>query len=261
MKRLLVVGIAVLAVCAWGNAFAANITIPDESSSVTGWYGPQEDQEVEPNCITGQDWDLEGFFLNGNTLSMVGGYDFVNGVPEFLVGPGDLFLDANGGAQYGTGIHAPANYDPYEIVSDTFGYEYVMDMNFADKTFDIYNIANAGSALQLECNDEQPNDAANPWRWISGGKLVGSGVINYQTGLTDAQVAALGYDVIGGAHNVASMDISWLFPHVDGAFTSHFTMECGNDNLMGHAAVPEPATLLLLGLGLASAGLRKRFLG
>ena len=42
-----------------------NITIYDGMGIGTGWYGAQEDQEVEPNNLQNQSWDLEGFFLNG----------------------------------------------------------------------------------------------------------------------------------------------------------------------------------------------------
>ena len=46
-------------------------------------------------------------------------------------------------------------------------------------------------------------------------------------------------------------------------FTAHFTMECGNDDLIaqGTAPVPEPATILLMGFGLFGiAGFtRKKF--
>ena len=60
-------------------ALADNITIYDGNGTGTGWHGAQEDQEVEISCVTNQTWDLEGFFTNGNSLTMIGGFDFRSG--------------------------------------------------------------------------------------------------------------------------------------------------------------------------------------
>jgi hypothetical protein len=72
----------------------------------------------------------------------------------------------------------------------------------------------------------------------------------------------------GDKHYYASgFDLSFIYlidSSWDGVFTAHFTMQCGNDNLMGKgtAPVPEPATMLLLGtglLGIAGVGRKKLF--
>ena len=96
MIKLLVVSFSILFLFS-GGAMADNITIYDgNSSSETGWYGTQEDQEVEPGMQTGQYWDLEGFFLDGSMLSMVGGFNFKTGRDGYT--SGDIFIDIDGDA-------------------------------------------------------------------------------------------------------------------------------------------------------------------
>lgn len=104
-------------------------------------------------------------------------------------------------------------------------------------------------------------DEANPWRYKEGGTLL-EGYENidilYEAGLSNDEI---GGGLTGGTHNAATVDLSFLGPGTD--FTSHFTMQCGNDNLMGNGAapVPEPATMVLFGIGLIGiAGFgRKKF--
>jgi len=66
--------------------------------------------------------------------------------------------------------------------------------------------------------------------------------------------------LLGGFHYAAGVDLSFLDPAQQ--FVAHYTMGCGNDNLMGRgttAPVPEPATMLLFGSGIfGMAALRRR---
>ena len=70
--------------------------------------------------------------------------------------------------------------------------------------------------------------------------------------MTDSET---GFD--GVTHYAAVFDLSDLFadpefPGFSPDFLAHFTMECGNDNLIG--AVPEPSTMVISGLFLIGAG-------
>jgi len=209
-----------------------NITIYDGTSNDNLWHGPYEDQEVEPGAATGQEWDLEGFFQNGNSLIMVGGFDFENGEPwggtPSPVGSGDLFVDITGDA----GDSEQADY----------GYEYVLDLNFDAKTYDVVALDDNAAVEGVFTNFT----SSNPYRYSSGGDLLSNDVsFVYDSGLTDADVG-----LQGGLHNAIKLDLSFLSPEMP--FTLHFTQACGNDNLMGHGAapVPEPATMVLFGTGL-----------
>jgi hypothetical protein len=227
--------------------FGTNITISDgNASGTTGWYSDREDQETEPGMIANQSWDMEGFFQSGNILTMVAGYDFVNGNQNLM--SGDLFFDINGDAEYGAIGGDAGNH----IVTDTFGYDYVMDLNFQDFSYNVYALGAGASTITSK---ESANQGSNPWLYNAGGTFVTSGKFEYLTGLTDADTG-----LSGGFHNaVTGLNLSFLAPETQ--FMSHFTMQCGNDNLMGSGTTtPEPATMFLLGSGLIGlAGLKKKF--
>lgn len=237
-----------LALCAAFLLTAGNASGTSLGDNITIWDGAgvdYEDGEAEPGMQQTQIWDLEGFFQNGNELSMVGGYNFVTGVSGY--DSGDIFISTD--SNYGNDGSYTSTTLGNEIVSDNFGYEYVIDLDFNSM---IYNI------LLLDSDDqtitayypanENNTPGSNPWRYSSGGDFITTGSFQFITGLTDTETGFLGET----HYALTGFDLSFL--GVDQEFYSHFTMGCGNDNLMGHgttAPVPEPATMLLFGTGLA----------
>ena len=272
--RKSVLGVLLMACClvlVAGNALAiplgTNITISDEVYTGTGWWSDREDQEVEPGCVTGQTWDLEGFFLDGSTLTMVGGFDFKNGEPDpypwrhLHYDSGDIFIDTNGDAIYGSDIEPRTGNGIETIANADYKYDYVMDLDFDLLKYDVYALSNE-TLLSVYFG---LNDHANPWR-LEDGQFVSTdridhGNITFWKNLSDSDVTDVdGNELEGGTHYAASVDLSFLGAGQD--FLAHFTYGCGNDNLMGSGTTPapEPATMLLLGsglIGLACVGRRK----
>ena len=241
-------------------SFGTNITISDENyNNNTAWYSDREDNEVEPGMAMNQGWDLEGFFLSDDffpTLTMVGGYDFVNGNGNYR--SGDIFLDINGDAEYGKLSGSDGN----DLVQDTFGYDYVLDMNFDILTYDVYTLSD--SSMTTTAYYAQ-NEGSNPWQYDpseNNDVKISSGTIGYQSFSGDLFLEDINQTLYGDIHYAASVNLGFLTLAGYDNFISHFTMQCGNDNLMGSTApVPEPATLLLFGtglIGLAGIG-RKKF--
>jgi hypothetical protein len=249
MRRLMWVFVLVLAgVLAAGSAqavnFGTNVTIPDGVSSGGSGTG-SEDNEVEPNCVKAQLWDLEGFFFDNNTgtLTAVGGFDFVNGQASGRNDPtrffiGDVFIDSAANGK---------------------GYDYAVVMNLSNKTYNVYAL---NQTSQFVNSYFSQNAASDPFALkLTNEQLVGSGNLLYD--IYNSDILGLSSDFYAKnqlfLHNSVSLvGLSQLLStYTGGALTVHLTEGCGNDNMMGQFKVPEPSTVLLLGPALIFIGLRR----
>lgn len=252
---------AVLGIAAIPAAHASNITIFDGVSG-GGFSGGGagvglEDNEVEAGALATQAWDLEAFELNGNSLSLWGGYNFVSGVQQGanLWTSGDIFIDINGDAQWGAGTLRNTSNSYYK-----YDYAIVFDRNLDGSLMGTYSVLDIGLTTSVVLSyDWSGNlfDWSNPYRVGSLGTgdstLLSGQQYSYAAG---ADASALG--LLGTGHNSLTLDVGFLGANLDGALF-HFTMECGNDNLIGRASVPDGgAALCMLGLGVGAIGVLRR---
>jgi hypothetical protein len=241
-------GIAGTAANADAHPYGTNITIYDGEGVL------YEDNEAEVGMIQNQSWDLEGVFQKNSVLTMIGGYNFKAGNSGYT--SGDLFISTTGA--YGTPINS---YGSYATVNNSFGYEYVLDINWSTLAFDVYRLDSTDTTKTAYYPQNQTGTAtSNPWQYVSGGTKVGSGTGSGGGLVTDSGLSGWGSD---NNHYAVSFDLGAVFDDANlhgGNFHSHFTMGCGNDNLIGQGAIPapEPSTLLLLGAGLIGLGFARR---
>lgn len=247
-KNLMLKGLIAGAVVSFASAFSAAGMV-----DVTTWDGEgvlNEDGETEPGTVNSQVWDLEGVFLDDASLSMVGGFDFFNGVAGYSnYTSGDLFI-SSGTPLYGLNAPSPDG-------TNLYGYNYVFDIDWDNRTDDTvsYTLLEIDADTQvINSYANQNNPGSNPWLYGSGAvQAIDSGT------LTMSQAPDMGFS--GEEHfMLGGFDLQAIYDAIgtDHTFYSHFTMGCGNDNLMGQWTVPEPATFALFGVGIAGLWLSRR---
>lgn len=239
----------------WGdNNNAAGVQHPDPR-------GIAEDNETEPGTAIGQEWDLEAFHLNGTTLSVIGGFNFMTG--EGTYASGDIFIDVDGDAVYGTDIGGGGTTTKSNSL---FKYDYVIDFQQTlNGSFDstVSSIGPKYTVYKLDPVSDlvisvavAGNAESNPWIYHSGGEAI-PGHVNRDivTGMyTGTEYAGFAGN---NNHHMIQLDLSFLGSFVPGGTLFKFTMECGNDNLMGRVpnrVSDSGASVAMLGVGLAALG-------
>jgi hypothetical protein len=257
----------------WGFNGAGSLTSGGYSNR--GNFGAaHEDNETEAGTIAGQQWDMEAIVLNGTQLSLVAGFDLLNGVQNHNIGAGDLFIKV-GGTQPGFN---PTNQGAGNVYNSIYGYTYAIDLSLATKfgnsgfgsTAQVYSL-NGSTTLNTVIYDQF---GSNPWKYdnsLNSGTGAATG-ISYLTGQynNSAALQALGLGWLqGGYHNILTIDLSFMVGTVTPNTPVYFsyTMECGNDSIKGSYSggfyqVPdEVSSILLIGLGLiaiVAVGVKRR---
>jgi hypothetical protein len=265
-KNLIVIAIAIMGLMLGSATFAdqlsaADVTLPDgfkDNLWSGGPLGPAgEDNEVEHNNQTGQNWDLEAFRWDGSsqTLYVVGGFDpFAGNSYDGGVNPnrhsasderwslGDIWVTTEAGTDYVLDLDRQM-----DLVPSVYGDSY-MNLDEQTKAFDVYQVVDNNT---IPVNYTQYNQQANPYAYLAGANETAIGSGNYTE-----ETYALGSEYSGSSHYVLAFDLSDFMDTFGGRFYVRLTEECGNDIMVGQ--VPEPTTILMALTGLAGIGFGRR---
>lgn len=255
------------------GVYAVNITIADQLAGGKGFGGGPTGQGAEDNAtelgtIAQQNWDYEAFFLSGNKLGIVAGFDMKSGKADTYIAPqGDIFIRVGSqvDAKYVSGnpdsvafdyvIHFPQVPPPPGEPFAGTGYWTSGSIQYA-----VYGAAQVNLIATGDPGITGAPPLLKDWLWQASPKTGQTPIYAAADGLyaddqTDAQVAsALGFSLLGGSHDILSgILLDWGKLGISGSDVYFYTtMGCGNDLLEGKTYVPDGGwTVTLLGPGFA----------
>ena len=231
--------------------------------------------EVEFGNVQAPGWDLRAFGYDYTTNRLVyqGGFNPLAGYQGY--GFGSIFIDVSAPPYVGPGNFGTPNANNDYPAGTTFGFDYAIVFTpTTSTTYPAYAVSAAYTIYDLTPKDNvvlssvffSSNTEAGPYRYVTGGTVVGSGTATASSYVTGVPLANNGDMQDFSTRNYwLEMDLSSLVAY-DNLFEAdgtvfHVTQGCGNDMMVGSLTagviVPEPSGAIAL-FGLMAVGVFHR---